>query len=98
MTNSGPERVSIHNSGYWLRVGVGLAQQIGLHREPDTSKHSKTNCQLRRRTWWVLYVRVLSLPKLFCSPGYRLATAFFRLVKVDLEPSTLTTASYDNQA
>jgi hypothetical protein len=51
---TGPEMVSIHSSSYWLRVGVGLAQQIGLHREPDPRKHS--DWKLRRRMWWTLYV------------------------------------------
>ena len=54
---SGPERVSIHNSAYWLRVGVGIAQQIGLHREPDPSKHSPSDLKLRRRIWWTLCAR-----------------------------------------
>lgn len=53
---SGPEKVSIHSSSYWLRIGIGLAQQIGLHLEPDPRRHSLGECSLRRRIWWTLYV------------------------------------------
>lgn len=53
---SGPEKVSIHSSSYWLRIGIGLAQQVGLHLEPDTRRHSGAECILRRKVWWTLYV------------------------------------------
>ena len=49
----GPEHVSIDTSGYWLRMCVGLAYQIGLHREP----HNKADAALRRRLWWSLVNR-----------------------------------------
>ncbi|KAK3669251.1 hypothetical protein LTR78_010858 [Recurvomyces mirabilis] len=51
---SGPEHVSIHNSSYWLRVGVGLVHQIGLHRDP---KPDCSDRHLRRRIFWTLYAR-----------------------------------------
>jgi hypothetical protein len=51
---SGPEHVSIHNSSYWLRIGVGLAYQIGLHKESNTSLRDQ---QIRRRVFWTLYAR-----------------------------------------
>jgi hypothetical protein len=49
----GPERVSLDTSGFWLRACVGLAYQVGLHREPT----GKPDAGLRRRLWWSLVVR-----------------------------------------
>ena len=48
----GPEHVSIDTSSFWLRIGVGLAHQVGLHKEPIQSNHAP----LRRRLWWSLFV------------------------------------------
>lgn len=52
----GPEHVSINTSGFWNRIGVGLAYQIGLHKEPPPGRQAP----LRRRLWWTLFV---SLPQ-----------------------------------
>ncbi|TLD35417.1 hypothetical protein E2P81_ATG11536 [Venturia nashicola] len=49
----GPEHFSIDTSGFWLRIAVGLAYQIGLHREPQ----SKTDAAIRRRLWWSIVTR-----------------------------------------
>jgi len=49
----GPESVSIDTSSFWLRICIGLAYQVGLHREPT----GKTDAGLRRRIWWSLVVR-----------------------------------------
>ncbi|EMC99260.1 hypothetical protein BAUCODRAFT_396759 [Baudoinia panamericana UAMH 10762] len=49
---SGPEHVSTNNSSFWLRIGVALAHQTGLHKEP-----SKDDRSLRRRIWWTLVSR-----------------------------------------
>lgn len=49
----GPESVSIDTSGFWLRICIGLAYQVGLHREP-AGKH---DAGLRKRIWWSLVVR-----------------------------------------
>lgn len=49
-----PGLVSIHSSSYWLRIGVGLVHQMGLHKEPD---RSRPDWQLRRRVFWTLYAR-----------------------------------------
>ncbi|SCO39802.1 related to TNA1-High affinity nicotinic acid plasma membrane permease [Fusarium fujikuroi] len=48
-----PEHISFDNSGFWLKIGVGIAHQIGLHREspPGPSR------AIRRRLWWSLVVR-----------------------------------------
>jgi hypothetical protein len=50
---SGPEHVSLDSSAIWLRIGVGLAHQVGLHREPDSHL---PEFRLRRRLWWTLVV------------------------------------------
>lgn len=49
----GPERISLDTSSFWLRVCIGLAYQVGLHREPT----GKTDAGLRKRIWWSLAVR-----------------------------------------
>ncbi|KAJ5511582.1 hypothetical protein N7453_003685 [Penicillium expansum] len=49
----GPEHVSTNTSGFWRYVGVGLAHQIGLHKEPTNTR----DATLRRRLWWTLYAR-----------------------------------------
>jgi hypothetical protein len=49
----GPERVSLDTSSFWLRVCIGLAYQVGLHREPT----GKLDAGLRKRIWWALAVR-----------------------------------------
>jgi hypothetical protein len=50
----GPEHVSLDTSEYWLRTGVGLAYQVGLHKEPAAGPWYS----MRRRIWWSLVVRV----------------------------------------
>ncbi|KAI2103774.1 hypothetical protein LOZ04_005464 [Ophidiomyces ophidiicola] len=49
----GPEHVSINTSGFWNRIGVGLAYQIGLHKEPPPGR----DALLKKRLWWTLYAR-----------------------------------------
>ncbi|KEF58806.1 uncharacterized protein A1O9_03649 [Exophiala aquamarina CBS 119918] len=51
---SGPEHVSIDSSSFWLRLSVGLAHQLGLHREPNPRG---ADAGLRRRIWWTLVSR-----------------------------------------
>lgn len=48
-----PEHISFDNSGFWLKIGVGIAHQIGLHRESPTGPSRV----IRRRLWWSLVVR-----------------------------------------
>ncbi|RGP60767.1 acetamidase regulatory protein [Fusarium sporotrichioides] len=49
-----PEHISFDNSGFWLKIGVGIAHQIGLHKEspPGPSR------AIRRRLWWSLVLWV----------------------------------------
>ncbi|KAL1952833.1 hypothetical protein VTO42DRAFT_4122 [Malbranchea cinnamomea] len=49
----GPEHFSINTSGFWSRIGVGLAYQIGLHKEPPPGREAA----LRRRLWWTIFAR-----------------------------------------
>jgi hypothetical protein len=55
---SGPEHVSLDSSSLWLRISVGLAHQLGLHREPDSKL---PEARLRRRLWWTLVVSTVKL-------------------------------------
>ncbi|KFX94033.1 hypothetical protein O988_06511 [Pseudogymnoascus sp. VKM F-3808] len=50
--SSGVERLSYNNSTFWLQIAVGLAHQIGLHREPAQG-YGHHN----RRLWWSLVTR-----------------------------------------
>lgn len=67
-TPDGPAFVSYDTSEYWLRIGVGLAHQIGLHREPP---HGPKRA-IRRRVWWTLVVslRHLRVVRMQCSHNY----------------------------
>ncbi|KAF2100887.1 hypothetical protein NA57DRAFT_65223 [Rhizodiscina lignyota] len=51
---SGPEHISMDASSFWLHMGVALAHQIGLHREPNPKL---ADAALRRRLWWTLVTR-----------------------------------------
>lgn len=50
---SGPEHISMDASSFWRSMGVALAHQIGLHREPNPKL---PDAALRRRVWWTLVV------------------------------------------
>jgi hypothetical protein len=47
-----PSNVSIDTSAFWMRIGVTLAYQIGLHKKSES--HLDTG--LRKRVWWSLVV------------------------------------------
>lgn len=49
---TGPEKISTSTSGFWVRIGVGLAYQVGLHLEPADGPFKS----FRRRLWWSLVV------------------------------------------
>jgi hypothetical protein len=51
----GPEHVSTNTSGFWRYVGVGLAHQVGLQKEPT----NRQDAALRRRLWWTLFVCII---------------------------------------
>jgi hypothetical protein len=57
-TPDGPAHVSYDTSEYWLKIGVGLAYQIGLHREPSAGPIRA----IRRRMWWTLVVSISLRP------------------------------------
>lgn len=51
-TPDGPEHVSYDAGEFWLKIGVGIAYQVGLHRDPGIGPHAI----MRRRIWWSLVV------------------------------------------
>lgn len=53
-TPDGPEHVSYDTGEFWLKLGVGIAFQVGIHREPTPGRNSA----MRRRLWWSLVVSV----------------------------------------
>lgn len=63
----GPEHISTDTSKFWLQTTVGLAHQIGLHREPTPSRYehmfrlypltSGINAIYCVRLWWSLVAR-----------------------------------------
>ncbi|KAF5010959.1 hypothetical protein FDECE_2922 [Fusarium decemcellulare] len=42
---------------YWMGIALGIAQTLGLHREPDASRTGPRMRQLRRRIWWACVIR-----------------------------------------
>ncbi|KAK4497311.1 hypothetical protein PRZ48_011761 [Zasmidium cellare] len=50
---AGPERFSMDNADFWHRIGVGIALQLGIHREKSAMKDSA----YRKRLWWALVAR-----------------------------------------
>lgn len=53
-TPSAPRDISTDSARYWESCALGIAQQVGLHRQPDPSK---PDYGLRRRIWWTLFIR-----------------------------------------
>lgn len=49
---AGPDRICMDNSQFWLRTGIGIAIEMGLHRESPSAK----DAPYRRRLWWSLVV------------------------------------------
>ncbi|KAJ4322144.1 hypothetical protein N0V84_004979 [Fusarium piperis] len=75
---------------YWMGIALGLAQVLGLHREPDPARTSARTRQLRRRIWWscVMRDRLLAL-------GIRRPS---RIRNQDFNVSLLTTDDFDLRA
>lgn len=75
---------------YWMGIALGLAQVLGLHREPDPARTSARTRQLRRRVWWscVMRDRLLAL-------GIRRPS---RIRNQDFNVSLLTTDDFDLRA
>ena len=53
-TPTAPKDVSVDTPRFWWSSALGIAQQIGLHRQPTRRGRDHG---LRRRIWWTLYVR-----------------------------------------
>jgi hypothetical protein len=58
----GPEHISYDTSTFWMQIAVGLARQVGLHREPRDPRTEEG--MHRRRLWWSLVVGILFVSKL----------------------------------
>lgn len=53
-TPTAPKDVSVDTPRFWWSCALGIAQQIGLHRQPARRGR---DYGLRRRIWWTLYAR-----------------------------------------
>ncbi|KAK6365394.1 hypothetical protein LTS17_011366 [Exophiala oligosperma] len=53
-TPAAPRDISTDTARYWESCALGIAQQIGLQRQPDINKE---DFGLRRRIWWTLFIR-----------------------------------------
>lgn len=64
----GPEDVT-RNSFYWTRVGVGLAQGFGFHRDVSASPSlTTTEKKIWRRIWWCLFEKDRNVAIAFGRP------------------------------
>lgn len=64
----GPEDVT-RNSFYWTRVGVGLAQGFGFHRDVSASPSlSAADKKVWRRIWWCLFEKDRNVAIAFGRP------------------------------
>ncbi|KAF3988951.1 hypothetical protein FT663_03068 [Candidozyma haemuli var. vulneris] len=64
----GPEDVT-RNSFYWTRVGVGLAQGFGFHRDVSASPSlSEVDKKVWRRIWWCLFEKDRNVAIAFGRP------------------------------
>lgn len=65
----GPEDVT-RNSYYWTRVGVGLAQGFGFHRDISSSPGlSSSEKKIWRRIWWCLFEKDRNVAIAFGRPA-----------------------------
>ncbi|KAL1887544.1 hypothetical protein Sste5346_010156 [Sporothrix stenoceras] len=61
-----PNLANMDNAWWWTGIAIRVAQEAGLHREPQPRPHSQDNHPfdslwdtpgLRRRIWWTLFAR-----------------------------------------
>lgn len=80
----GPEDVT-RNSFYWTRVGVGLAQGFGFHRDVTYSTNLSTNeKKIWRRIWWCLFEKDRNVAIAFGRPPtIDLADCDVRMLSMD---------------
>ncbi|OBA21799.1 hypothetical protein METBIDRAFT_39216 [Metschnikowia bicuspidata var. bicuspidata NRRL YB-4993] len=81
----GPEDVT-RNSYYWTRVGVGLAQGFGFHRDISASPTvAASEKKIWRRIWWCLFEK-----------DRNVAIAFGRPTTIDLADSDAPMLTLDD--
>lgn len=80
----GPEDVT-RNSFYWTRVGVGLAQGFGFHRDVTySSSLSTSEKKIWRRIWWCLFEKDRNVAIAFGRPPtIDLADCDVRMLSMD---------------
>lgn len=93
-----PNLPNMDNAYWWTGIAIRMAQEMGLHREPQAHESSSLGSVLglRRRIWWTLFVSLfLSSP----SQDARMLTkgrpeiASYQCRRADLPSSTSTTAA-----
>lgn len=59
-----PNLPNMDNAYWWTGIAIRMAQEMGLHREPQAHEIGSlgSTLGLRRRIWWTLFVSLLALP------------------------------------
>ncbi|KAE8373823.1 fungal-specific transcription factor domain-containing protein [Aspergillus bertholletiae] len=64
----GPDDLIESGIFYWSRLGIALAQELGLHENERYTGLQPSERGLRKRIWWTLYTRDRSVAAAFGRP------------------------------
>ncbi|KAE8142539.1 fungal-specific transcription factor domain-containing protein [Aspergillus pseudotamarii] len=64
----GPDDLTENGIFYWSRLGIALAQELGLHESERYTGLQPSQRGLRKRIWWTLYTRDRSVAAAFGRP------------------------------
>ncbi|KAB8202159.1 fungal transcription factor regulatory middle homology region [Aspergillus parasiticus SU-1] len=64
----GPDDLTESGIFYWSRLGIALAQELGLHDSERYTGLQPSERGLRKRIWWTLYTRDRSVAAAFGRP------------------------------
>ncbi|OGM39265.1 fungal specific transcription factor domain protein [Aspergillus bombycis] len=64
----GPDDLTESGIFYWSRLGIALAQELGLHESERYTGLQPSQRGLRKRIWWTLYTRDRSVAAAFGRP------------------------------
>ncbi|KNG82199.1 fungal specific transcription factor domain protein [Aspergillus nomiae NRRL 13137] len=64
----GPDDLTESGIFYWSRLGIALAQELGLHESEIYTDLQPSQRGLRKRIWWTLYTRDRSVAAAFGRP------------------------------